>query len=383
MRVAIFTDSYLPTVDGVVNSIRGLKGQLEALGHSVLVLAPGGWHNGTCDDGDTLLCRARELRRYPGYRMAFIPSRREVRFLEDKGIDLVHSHGIAFMALKGMWAARELGVPLAETYHTNILQAMPYYAGCARSRTAQRLMALYLRHFLHHCGGVVAPSRAALQQLETLAPRMRRTRVIPNGVDLQRFNPLVRGDGVRAAFDLGRRDVILYVGRVAPEKGLDLLLDAFANLRRSRPDARLLIVGRGPSLGHYMASARRRFPWRGVTFTGFVPDRRLPEFYAACDVFALPSTFETQGMVLLEAMACGKPVVALDHGAIPEVVRNGENGYLAVPGDPRAFALGLDAALRAGGEMGGAARATAQAFSQEAAARRTEALYHVLLAEFS
>lgn len=381
MRVAVFTDSYLPTVDGVVNSILNTKRSLEALGHEVVVVAPGDWRNGGLRAPDLFLCRASGLRKYPGYRLALLPSRGELEYLEGLDIDLVHSHGIAFMGLKGMWAARELGVPLLATFHTNVVDAIPLYSPRrANPRVLQRLASLYIKHFLQRCWSVVTPSRASLRELQGLVPGLRRPAVIPNGVDLNRFHPGVSGRWVREAWGLDGSEVILYVGRVAREKGLDLLLRAYGVLRQWRPGAKLMVAGTGPLLGECMAYARRHFPWRDVIFPGFVPDALLPQFYAACDVFALPSRFETQGLVLLEAMASGRPAVGMDYRAIPEFIRPGYNGALCSPDDPEAFAGALLATLRQADELSPGARRTAEAYSLEACAQKLLSVYRELIA---
>jgi 1,2-diacylglycerol 3-alpha-glucosyltransferase len=379
MRVAIFTDSYLPTVDGVVNSIRNTKAQLEALGHHVVVLAPGRDLAGPVEAEDTLFCPARELKRYPGYRLALLPTKRELEFLQGHDVEIIHSHGIAFMGLKGLWAAREMETPLVETFHTNVLEALPYYATYAKSRFVRGLVALYLRHFLHHCGGVVAPSSAILKELHALAPRIRVSEVIPTGIDTTRFHPGVDGREVRDRWEVDGADLILYVGRVAPEKGIDLLLEAFARVRGCRPGSKLMVVGKGPALKNYIHEARRRFPWGDVIFTGFVPDEDLPMYYAACDAFALPSTFETQGLVLLEAMATGKAVAGVDYRAVPEFVQEGVTGHLAPPGDVEAFARAILKILEADGEMARAARRAAETYSVEAMTQRLLGLYQRLL----
>lgn len=380
MRVAIFTDTYLPTVDGVVNSIRNTKKTLQSLGHEVLIIAPEDRRNGNVVEEDTLYCRAREFRRYPGYRLAIYPTNREIRFLEECEVDIIHSHGIAFMGLKGMWAARELGLPMVLTFHTMILDAIPYYTNLRpRSDLLKRLISLYLRGFLHHCGAVVAPTRAILRELQSIAPRMRRTAVVPNGVDVERFHPKLECKQVREMHDLDDAEVILYVGRVAPEKDVGFLIDAFPRVLRRRPHAKLLLVGTGPELPKYQRYVERRNLKDSIIFTGFVPDQDLPLYYAACDVLATASTFETQGLVVLEAMACGKPVVVVNYRAFPEYVEDSVNGFLFEPGDAEGCCLALERALEAGEEVRRRARLTAERFSTQRCTERLLELYEDLL----
>lgn len=379
MRIAVFTDTYLPTVDGVVNAIRDTRRTLEGLGHEVLIIAPG---RGTREDGRnrTLYMRSRELRRYPGYRLAIYPTRREQAFLRACDVDLIHAHGIAFMGLKGMWAARELDLPMVLTFHTMIQDAIPHYTSRPGGhRVLERLVGLYLRSFLHRCGAVVAPTQGVLEELERLAPSMRRTAVIPSGVDVHRFRPGLDGRRIRGRHGLEDAEVVLHVGRVAPEKHVDLLVEALPLLRRRRPRARLLVVGTGPALSHCRRLAARRGLEEEVLFTGFVPDEELPAYYGAADALATASPFETQGLVALEAMACGLPVAAVDFRAFPEYIEDGENGFLFPPGDAEAGSEAMERALEAGEDVRRRARETAERFALERCAEQLLALYESML----
>ncbi|HYS72298.1 MAG TPA: glycosyltransferase, partial [Thermoplasmata archaeon] len=270
MKIAVFTDTYLPTVDGVVTSLLTTKRELERLGHEVVVFAPQVPGNGVGRDGDVIWIRAREFRAYPGYRLAMLPGR-EVELIEEIGADIVHSHGIGFMGVKGMWSAWQCKRPLVLTFHTMVMDAMTYYTPFHIDlKLLERGLRLYLRVFLHKCRAVVVPTKSILREVEKLAPRMRLTDVIPTGVDCTRFRPDLDGSGVRAKWDLDGRDVVLHVGRIAQEKNLGVLVDAFVALRRWRPDAKLLFVGRGPHEDALRHLVRRRGVERDVVFAGFV-----------------------------------------------------------------------------------------------------------------
>lgn len=380
MRIAIFTDTYLPTVDGVVNSIRNTRSTLQAMGHEVLIIAPGDKNDIDGAGGRTLYCRSTVLRRYPGYRLAIYPSRREQAFLRDCDADLIHSHGIAFMGLKGLWAARELDLPMALTFHTMIQDAVPHYTSLrAGSQMLERLLSIYLRSFLHRCGAVVAPTNAVLKELWKLAPRMRRGLVIPNGVDVNRFHTGLDGAPIRERYDLEDAEVILHVGRVAPEKDIAFLLETFPSLLRRRPNSRLMVVGEGPALERYRKETQRKGLANRIIFTGFVPDEELPLHYAACDVIATASRFETQGLAVLEGMACGKPVAAVNYRAFPEYIKDGVNGFLFAPGSSEGCCDAIVKALKAGDELQEKARETAERFSVERCARGLLALYEEML----
>lgn len=382
MRVAVFTDTYLPMVDGVVNAVRHTKRCLEARGHDVLVVAPRNGNGGQRVEG-VLYCRAKEFKRYKGYFMAFLPTKTEMDGLRAFGSDLVHSHGLAFMGLKGMWAARELRLPMVLTFHTMILDAVPYYLTIRRSPLVRRLISLYLRGFLHRCGAVLAPTRCALDEIREIAPRMRRTAVVPNGVDLDRFRPEVDGTPVREALGWGEEPVLLHVGRVAPEKDIPFLLEAFPRVRERVPACHLLIVGTGPDLDRCRQWVADRGLQDAIRFTGFVPDEALPAHYAAADILTVASRFETQGLVALEAMACGTPPVAVRYRAFPEYIEDGVNGFLFPPGDVEGYVEAVERALACGPDVRRNARRTAEGFSWERCTDRLLAVYEEMVLEVS
>jgi len=378
-RVALFTDSYLPTVDGVVNSVLLTKRALESRGHSVYVFAPADPGNGRHAEPRTVFIRAKAFRHYPGYRLAMFPGR-EMDQVRELGIDLIHSHGVGFVGLKAMFAGWGAKIPIVQTYHTAVQDAVQFYSPFGLNlHLLERGLRLYLRVFLHRCAGVVVPSRAILREVRSLAPRARISDVIPTGVDPQRFHPDVDGLPVREQWGLNGNDVLLHVGRVAAEKNLPLAIGAFALVRERNPDAKLLIVGRGPYLSRCYDQVRRRGLQGDVIFTGFIPDHELPRYYAAADAFVIPSKFETQGLVVLEALATGKPVAGANYRAIPEFVRTGVNGALFDPGDVRGCAEAMEQCLRGRDRMRDAARATALEYSVERCATRLESVYDVLL----
>ena len=166
---------------------------------------------------------------------------------------------------------------------------------------------------------------------------------IPGGVDLEMFRPVA--SDVRARLGLQEAEVVLYVGRFAPLKNVSLLVEAFAELRRHRPRARLLLVGEGALEGRLRSDARRLGVQDDVIFVGARPLAELPTYYSAADVFALPSSFDNSPNVLLEAMACELPVVATRVGGVPRYVEDGRSGSLVDPGQPAALAAALGRVL--------------------------------------
>ena len=172
-------------------------------------------------------------------------------------------------------------------------------------------------------------------------------RVIYNGVDTERFNPKVNGDNIRKAYELGDSPVVLYLGRLAPYKGVQFLIEAIPLVLREVPKAKFLIGGAirydTPDLWRLVKKLRIK---KATIFAGYVPDHVVPNFYACCDVFCYPSLWEGFGLTPAEAQACGKPVVAFNTCAIPEVVENNHTGLLVEPKNIEALADALISLLK-------------------------------------
>ena len=364
----------------MVTSVLTTRHQLESFGHEVIVFAPEDPRRRGKREPGTIYVRAKEFRSYPGYRLAMFPGR-EVDLVKDLDLDVIHSHGVGFVGVKGLWASWQARIPIVQTFHTMIQDTLPFYSPFKLNlHLLERGLRLYLRIFLRKCEGVVVPSRAILDEILALSPEATIADVIPTGVDPSRFRPDISGQSVRTKWGLNDADVILHVGRVAPEKNLTTLIHAFPRIQDANPGARLLVVGAGPYLEKYYDMVRRLGLSGDVVFTGFVPDAMLPKYYAAADVFAIASKFETQGLVVLEALASGCPVAGARFRAIPEFVRDGVNGALFDPSDVRGCADAILECLDRRDEMREPARASALAFSVERCTRRLEGVYGRLLA---
>lgn len=382
MKVAVFTDTYLPAVDGVVNSLLATKEYLESLGHEVLLFAPADRNNGAQKEAGVIYCPAREFRKYPGYRMAnpFYP--RATKIMKKNRVDIVHSHGIAVMGLKGMWGSRECEVPMVQTFHTMVMDALSYYNPVSLRLPFMRwITKYYLRFFLHHVKAVVVPTGAIGEELKALAPHVRRMEIIPTGVDINRFNPKVDGSRVRRKWRLDGSKLILNVGRISPEKNIGLLLKAFKLVRQREKNVKLMFVGSGPALGKYKNRVKNEGLERDVIFTGFVDDKELPEYYAACDAFAIASKFETQALVVLEAMATGRCVAGANFRAIPEFVKDKYTGHIFDPDDEEDCAEALLASLGGEERICTSARMTAENYSIDNCSRRLLEVYESLIEE--
>ncbi|TET89093.1 MAG: glycosyltransferase family 4 protein [Methanomassiliicoccales archaeon] len=381
MKIAVLTDTYLPTIDGVVNSLITTRKALENLGHEVFIIAPEDRKNGNPEDPNTIYLRARELKMYPGYRLATLLPGKEVRFFREHNFDVIHTHGLAVMSAKGIWVAHTLKLPLVLTFHTMVLDALNWYNPTGlRLGFVEFITKWWVRYVLHRCYGVIAPTSAILEELKDLAPKMRMTDIIPTGIDQKRFNPGIDGSRVREKWGLDGEEVILHVGRISPEKNLDMLFDAFASLRKRRDSVKLMVVGMGPAAQDCKSCVKEKGISDDVIFTGFVSDEELPEYYAACDTFAITSTFETQGLVVLEAMASGKPVAGIRYRAIPEFVKEDVTGYLFDPDDTEGCADAIEKALDHHDGIVQNARTMAEGYSIKTCTKKLIDMYERVIA---
>ena len=329
LRLALFTDTWIPQVNGVSRTLERLRAAVQARGGEVHVF--------TVDDPDATssagVTRARSVPfwAYPQLQLAW-PSGRDVqRELAAFSPTLVHVATEFGVGLAGRRAARALSVPLVTSYHTSFTAYAQYYRLGLLARPGWQ----YLRWF--HSAGLrtFCPTRAIVREVE--AQGFRSCRVWSRGVDVQRFSPAHRSIGLRSA--MGASDdtlVIGYVGRLAAEKGLRTALDAMQLVSEARPGkVAFMLVGDGP----YEAQVGARTPlprW----LPGKLSGDALSAAYASADVFMFPSTTDTFGNVLLEAMASGLPIAAADVGPTRELVGH-DRGLLVAPDNARALADAL------------------------------------------
>ena len=377
MRVLFVSDVYFPRVNGVSTSIRTFRGDLARLGVDTMLVAPA-YPNAPADTDASIIRvpsggvpRDPEDRRFLGR-----PLRAALNADLAAKIDLVHIHTPFIAHYAGVRFAREHGLPVVATYHTFFEDYLHHYVPIL-PRGIGRFLAR--RFTLSQCDDVAAlispsaPMREALLAYGVQVP----IEVLPTGLPAESF---VRGDGpkFRAQFHLpASRPLLLYVGRVAYEKNIDFLLRMFVRVRAQRPDALFVIAGEGPALGHLGKVARDLGVAEHVRFIGYL-DRNtdLPNCYAAGDAFVFASRTETQGLVLLEAMAQGTPVVSTAELGTRSILTEG-CGAFVVPEEEEAFAAATLQAFELGADDPRRAqlRAHAETWASQAMARRLIAFY--------
>jgi phosphatidylinositol alpha 1,6-mannosyltransferase len=361
MRVAIFSEVYWPMVSGVSRALERLVLELRAHGHEARVysatypLPPG-----APDRQEVHRSPSTSLFLSPEVQWAF-PRRREVLAdLAGFTPDVVHLATEFAMGLTGLRCARALSLPVVASSHTDYER----YAGRYGMEWALRPGWSYLRWFYSHATQVLCPSRGYEAHLH--ARGIQHTGTWTRGVDADVFHPGHRSEAFRARLGAGPDDVLVaYVGRMGPEKGISVLLDAWALLEDVRLSARLVFVGSG-----LMAPEVARRGFRDVRVTGMLSGPELSAAYASADVLVFPSTTETFGNVLLEAMASGLACIAAAAGGPLELARHGIDALFFPPDDAGGLAAALrgllaDGDLRA--RLGREARRTAVARSWSAA----------------
>jgi 1,2-diacylglycerol 3-alpha-glucosyltransferase len=377
MKVALFTDSYLPTIDGVVNAVLTIKEGLKERGHEVLIFAPE--HEDSPREENTVYCKARKFKMYPGYRLAsFLP--RNVKLLKEFNPDVIHTHGIGGMALKTLWLSKDLKIPTVLTFHTMVTDVVGQYSPLSlNAEFLNHLLKVYLRNIIQRFDIIIVPSAPILSEVEEIAPNIKHVEIVPTGVDCKKFSPDVDFSRIRDKWNLDSNRIILSVGRMAEEKKLEVIIKALPLVKNEVPDVKLILVGVGPALDKYKELVRSQGLDGDVVFTGFVSDDELPQYYASCNVFATASKFETQGLVILEALASGKPVAGANFRAIPEFVMDSKTGYLFEPDDVDSCGQALVKCLTSDPSFSKNAREIAKRHSVESSIEKLIGVYEDLI----
>lgn len=345
LRILMISDVYFPRVNGVSTSIQTFRRELQALGHQVTLIAPQ-YETESNDDADII--------RIPSRRVLFDPEDRMMRRgpilellpqLKEQGYDLIHIQTPFVAHYLGLRLAQELDVPVVESYHTFFEEYLYHYIPLLPRRWLKALARRFSRWQCNTVDGLVVPSSAMLDVLRQYGVRSEAA-IIPTGLELKEFS---HGNGAAFRLEHGispERPVLVFVGRVAFEKNIDFLLRMLLQVRQEIPDVLLVIAGMGPAVDKLKAMTERLALSDNVMFLGYLSrNGELQSCYDAGDAFVFASRTETQGLVLLEAMALGVPVVSTAVMGTRDVLRAGE-GALIAPEDEAGFAGAVITLLR-------------------------------------
>lgn len=376
MRIAIFSESYEPIVNGVSVFVATLRDGLVQRGHDVFVFAPR--FRGYADPFPNVFrfpsAHTFLMPDYP-FPIPFAPQLRQ-KFAE-LNFDIVHTQTPFLLGICGARWAGQFGVPLVSTNHTLYTEYSHYVPVRPKAVTRWGLVRL-MKWYYSGCDAVVAPSSAletVLRSYGVKAP----IEVIRTGVVPARPLKAEEARAFRQAYGIAPNEfLLLYVGRIAREKNLLMLLYAFKMVSGQHPNAKLFLIGGGPALAETRRAADELGVADRVRFLGMMQRDHIDPFYSSADAFVFPSTTETQGIAICEALSAGLPVVAVDAGGIPENVRHGIDGFLTRD-DPAEFADRIGFLIsnpdkRA--QMSAEARNSAESFSVARMVEDFENFYH-------
>jgi glycosyltransferase involved in cell wall biosynthesis len=370
MRVSLVTDTFLPEVNGVTTVLDTMHRGLLRRGHAVQVIAPR--YGGEPEQPGVLRRPAVPL---PGYAQSrlVLPLSAEVRAaLDDFAPDVVHVVTEGVLGAMGRRHALRRRWPLVTSFHTDF----PRYAARYLGEWAVQPVRRYVRWFHGAAASTQTPSAATRAELEAMG--VPRAVVWGRGVASSFFTPGRRSGARREALGAAGRTLVLHVSRLAVEKDVDTLVEAFRRARAALGDeACFVVAGDGPRA----PGVRRALPF--AVHRGFLGRGELADLYADADLFVFPSPTETCGLVVLEAMASGLPVIASDRGGVLENLRHGINGLVVPAGDPGAFAAGTVELARGSAQrdaLAQAARAFAVARDWERELDALEPMYAAAIA---
>ncbi len=337
MKILFISDVYFPRINGVSTSIRTFVEQMQNLGHEVHLIAP---------DYEVLTQDEAWIKRIPARSIYFDPEDKLMRYGEaiqhlpafsQEHYDIVHVHTPFVAHYLGLKLARELNVPCVETYHTFFEDYLHHYLPWIPKAMARGMARMISKRQCNQVDAIVAPSKPMLDVLRGYGIDVS-AEVIPTGLQMHSFEE-ADGSAFRLNYDIPLdRPMLLYVGRVAFEKNIDFLLNMTKVLVEQRPDALLVVTGEGPAEAGLHKLAKTLGLENNVKFIGYLDrNTELNACYQAADIFVFASKSETQGLVLLEAMAQGTPVVAIAELGTASILVEGQ-GALIAPDDVLTFA---------------------------------------------
>jgi glycosyltransferase involved in cell wall biosynthesis len=360
LRVAVVTETYPPEVNGVAMTISRMVGALQERQHQVQLIRPRQFRqeNAASTPGfEEVLKRGVAIPRYDNLKMGLPAKQALLRLWALRRPDVVHIVTEGPLGWSALAAAVKLRIPCSSDFHTNFQSYSRHYG----IGWLKKPIVAYLRKFHNKANCTLVPTTAMRNDLENLG--YFNLRVVARGVDTALFNPGRRSAALRRQWGVKpQQAVALYVGRLAPEKNLPLVFEAYAAMKTVRPDTRLVLVGDGPERAALQAAHA------DCVFAGMRTGEELAAHYATGDIFLFPSLTETFGNVTLEAMASGLAVIAYDYAAAAEHIQHGRNGLVADLDNAREFtalAANLIGETQRIATLGRRARETAQRIDWE------------------
>jgi len=330
MKIAIFTNNFLPRVSGVAVAVKFQAQSLKELGHKILIIAPEYGIKNQPEEFEVV--RVKSIY-FPSQRFAiplnFLDQPAIENALEEFEPDLIHTHHPFLLGKSALEMADQFQVPLVYTFHT-LYEFFTHYF-LVDTEPVRKQVRDYVVNFANCCDLVITPTEPIRQYLIKNGVNTQ-TASVPTGIDFSRFDQVSPEKLERRKKQLGLEKferVLLYVGRIAREKNLNLVFYALKILTEQGRNLALVIAGEGPAKKYYQRELEKLNLSQRVIWTGFLSQEELPEVYYSADLFVFPSPSDTQGIVLYEARASGLPIVALKSMASLAIVEDGVNGRFA------------------------------------------------------
>lgn len=373
LNIAIFTECYHPIINGVIVSIDTYVKEFKKLGHKVYIFAPS---SPKYKDKEDYVFRFLSLP-YPvpvEYRFPLPIPQKLLHKIKDLNIEVVHTQTPFFIGAIAKYVSLRNNIPLIFTYHTQYDKYSHYVP--LPQNSVKKTAISWSRIFCNRCNWIIAPSQEIKNFLESIGITTP-VEAIPTGIDLDEFNNL-KPQEFREKIKVGKNEkVLITAGRLAKEKNMEFILRSFRLILNEYENIKLLIIGGGPyqkALEKYNEKLNLK---ENTIFTGAVPKKEVIQYCAASDIFVFASVTETQGLVILEAMATGKPIVAIESTGVNEVVEDGVEGFLCPPDEnifkEKVIELLINDNLRK--KMEEKVKIKARQFSSSSSAQKIVAIY--------
>ncbi|RJQ29512.1 glycosyltransferase family 4 protein [Candidatus Parcubacteria bacterium] len=329
MNIGIFTDTYTPEINGVVTSLTSFASEFRRRGHLVSIFAPNHSIHSTHNPSEGIW-------QFPSVRFGFDKQTRLVlpffstAMIPELSLDIIHTQTPSTLGLWGIHVGKKFHIPLVHTYHT-FFEEYVHYVPFLPAQLLKKLVIWGTRKFVPKHDGVVVPSHGMKEKLEGYGIATP-IAVIPTGVSTEKIRALAAQEdpeSILKAFGIAPgAPFLITTGRLGKEKNLDFIIESFAVLRKKHSSVKLLIAGDGPERGRLESKTQKLGIGRDVIFLGFLHQAKLLAIYKAASIFVFGSLTETQGLVILEAMAMGLPVVALQGMGVEDVLGKNRGGVM-------------------------------------------------------
>ena len=333
MRIGIFTDSYYPHISGVSTSIDMLKEALEEMGHTVFIVAPNKKYSYN---------KEKRLIYIPGFkpgyyeiRVAEVYSRKAMKIIKNEWkLDIIHTQTELSMDVFARKVAKKLNIPVIRTYHTFYEDCIQYVTHGYFDNFAKKVLVKLTKNYCEKkCDELIVPTEKIKDIFINRYGIKKDMWIIPTGIDIKRFykskSLRKKGIEIRKKYKISEDDFVIgAVGRIAFEKNFDKIILNIKDLIKINNKIKLMLVGKGPDLEKLKAMVKDLKIDSNVIFTGLVEYNNIPMYYQAFDIMTSYSTFETQGLTIIEALAGSLPVVCINDPSFQSMVQNNYNGYL-------------------------------------------------------